>query len=71
MHNFYIFKKIVDSRKKPKVEFVPFNPKANKNDGFIDSDEKPKDESTKVIKIIQSIKTKKEIVLNDGFVDSD
>ena len=65
------FKKIVDSRKKPKAEFVPFNPKANKNDGFIDSDEKPTEETTKPIKIIQSIKTKKEIVLNDGFVDSD
>ena len=33
------FKKLIDDRKKPKVEFVPFKPQANKNDGFIDSEE--------------------------------
>ena len=66
------FKKIIDDRKKPKPEFVPFNPNAKKNDGFIDSDEKPSDTPKPPVKMIQPIKTtKKEPVVNSGFLDSD
>ena len=65
------FKKIVDSRKKPKAEFVPFNPKANKNDGFIDSDEKPSDAQPTVKIINANTNSKKETVVNSGFIDSD
>jgi putative phage-type endonuclease len=67
------FKKIIDDRKKPKPEFVPFNPNAKKNDGFIDSDEKPSDTPKPQVKMIQPIKTNtnKETVVNSGFLDSD